>query len=406
MTPKNYLMTRKIVFIIALGFLIFSCKKEDNVGTTERGTLIEKTLLYTNTKADFELLKVAFQLPDTIDILVNYDLDSWKIKYYTIDPKGKSTIASGLLIVPKNAETPLPLLSYQHGTILRKSDAPSGRQGGFQVGLLFATEGYVVAVPDYLGIGDGEGLHPYVHAASEATAVIDMMRASRKACEELSVALNSQVFIMGYSQGGHATMAAQKMIEESYADEFKLVASAPMAGPYDLSGVQFDMVMKDTAYSSPGYLPYLIFAYNPIYNLFVSPDEYFDGKYVNILLNYFNDNPQYDLDAVNKVIPAIPNQIFTTEVKNALKTNAEHPLRKALKENNLYDWKPSTPLRLCHCDGDKDVSYQNSVIAYNSFINKGSKDVMLINPLPGGDHSTCAFPAVFYTLKWFRTIKK
>jgi hypothetical protein len=399
-------MIKKIIFLFVIGAFLLSCSKEDNTDKKERGSVIEKKLLFTNNKSDFELFKKMLQLPDSVALIVDYELDLWKVKYNTIDPSGNPTIASGLLIVPKGARKPLPLLSYQHGTVLKKNDVPSTMQGGYQAGLFFAAEGYVVAEPDYLGLGDSPGLHPYVHAKSEATAIIDMMRASRKVCADLSVSLNDQVFITGYSQGGHATMAAQKMIEEQYSNEFKLAASAPMAGPYDLSGVQFDWVMRDTIFNTPGYLPYLIFAYNPIYKLFINPNEYFVSQYVTSISEFFNDNPNVDLDQVDKAMPQIPNRAFRAEVAADIKTNPNHPLRNALNDNNLYDWAPKIPLKMCHCDGDQTVVYQNSVIAYNSFKEKGATDVTLVNPLPGGNHSTCAIPSMLVALKWFRTFKK
>ena len=399
-------MIKKIIFLFVLGAFLFSCNKEDNANIKERGSLIEKKLLFTNKTTDFALFKKMLQLPDSVILILNYDLDLWKVRYNTIDPMGNATTASGLLIIPKGADKPLPLLSYQHGTVLKKSDVPSAMQGGYQAGLFFVTEGYVVALPDYLGLGDSPGLHPYIHAKSEATAIIDMMRASRKVCEELSVSLNAQVFLTGYSQGGHATMAAQKMIEEMYPSEFKLVASAPMAGPYDLSGVQFDWVMRDTIFTTPGYLPYLIFAYNPIYKLFVNPDEYFISPYASTISGFFTNNPNVDLDQVDKAMPQIPNRAFKPEVAADIKTNKNNPLRNALKDNNLYDWTPKTPTKMCHCDGDQTVVYQNSVIAYNSFKEKGATEVTLVNPLPGGNHSTCAIPAMLVALKWFRTLKK
>lgn len=81
-----------------------------------------------------------------------------------------------------------------------------------------------------MGLGYGPGLYPDVHAASEATATIDMLRATRNYCQQNAIGLNGQVFLFGYSQGGHATAAAQKMIEEKYPHEFTITASAPMAG--------------------------------------------------------------------------------------------------------------------------------------------------------------------------------
>ena len=101
-----------------------------------------------------------------------------------------------------------PLCSYQHGTITERYEVPSFEGGELFLGIVFAPGGYVVCMPDYLGLGLGEGLHPYCHAKSEATATVDMLRATRQVCDEQDIHLNDQTFLFGYSQGGHATMAA------------------------------------------------------------------------------------------------------------------------------------------------------------------------------------------------------
>ena len=60
-------------------------------------------------------------------------------------------------------------------------------------------------MPDYIGMGESPGLHPYVHGESEATATIDMIRAAREfITDSLNLIDNHQVFLSGYSQGGHA----------------------------------------------------------------------------------------------------------------------------------------------------------------------------------------------------------
>ena len=73
-------------------------------------------------------------------------------------------------------------------------------------------------MPDYIGMGESPGLHPYCHGASEATT-IDMIRAVREA-ESLDMipgmtADNGEMFVTGYSQGGHAAMATHKYVEET-----------------------------------------------------------------------------------------------------------------------------------------------------------------------------------------------
>ena len=59
--------------------------------------------------------------------------------------------------------------------------------------------------------------HPYLHADSQATTVIDSVRAARK-CRRCGgrQALGQAVFT-GYSQGSHASMTAYRAAEREYA---------------------------------------------------------------------------------------------------------------------------------------------------------------------------------------------
>ena len=51
---------------------------------------------------------------------------------------------------------------------------------------------------------------------------------------------------MGYSQGGHATLAAQQRLETQYSTQFKLMASAPMASWFSLSKSSQLNILKDS----------------------------------------------------------------------------------------------------------------------------------------------------------------
>ncbi|MCK7491427.1 MAG: hypothetical protein MZW92_06745 [Comamonadaceae bacterium] len=67
-----------------------------------------------------------------------------------------------------------------------------------------------------------------------------MMRALRSWCSTHAINLDGRIFPAGYSEGGYATMAAQREIETLHAGEFAITASAPAAGPYDLSGTMLN----------------------------------------------------------------------------------------------------------------------------------------------------------------------
>lgn len=78
-----------------------------------------------------------------------------------------------LPVVP--AGTQLPMVVYEHGTTSGPTDVPSQLRGGFEVAMGYAAFGFITLAPDYLGLGDSRGFHPYVHAATEASASLDMI---------------------------------------------------------------------------------------------------------------------------------------------------------------------------------------------------------------------------------------
>jgi len=181
-----------------------------------------------------------------------------------------------------------------------------------------------------------------------------------------------------------------------------------MAGPYDLSETQLNFVMRDTAYPIPSILPYIIFAYNSVYQIYPDLSSVFLPQYYDEFKDYFNDNPAYEVDAVDNLWPPskIPSVVFQPEIIESVKQDPNNPIVLALKENNLYDWAPKSPIRLCHCDADDIVPYQNSVVAYQSFVNQGSTNITLVMPLHGGTHATCVIPSLLDALTWFGSLKQ
>ena len=141
----------------------------------------------------------------TTSLGVNVSLDSgadlYRVTYSTSGIDGNPDVASGLLMLPDIIDRELPILVYQHGTTSGRSDVPSELNGGFQLGAIFAGKGMIVVAPDYLGLGISRGVHPYVHARTEATAAVDMLKAIQSFLEEIEIDWNEQLFVTGYSQG-------------------------------------------------------------------------------------------------------------------------------------------------------------------------------------------------------------
>lgn len=408
---------KKNIFIIRLfsSFLVIAtllhlsaCTKTDETteGTSTRGKVLTETLkaTYTVQQLKDELSSISPLIP--LALPVSREVEVYQITYQTIDPKNNIVTASGVIAIPKTTDSneAFPMVSYQHGTVAEKSDAPSVNGMEHVIPYALAGDGFIGIAPDYLGLGLGSGNHYYIHAQSEATATIDMLRATRNFCKTHNIKYNDKLFLVGYSQGGHATMATLKYIEKDYNKEFKVTACAPMAGPYDLSGTMAEFMLREEPYSVPMYLPYIVMTYHRANDLYNSPSDFFKPPYDQTLPPLFDG--YHSTGEIDAAMPAsqIPIEVLKPEVVQSFKINPEHPLRKLLKENNTYDFLPKTPVRLYHCPHDEQVSYQNSIIAYDYFKANGLENVSFVTPadLP---HPDCALPSLLDCKQWFDTFR-
>ena len=359
-----------------------------------RGTTLSVTLLAEKPVAAIDAEFTALGFP----IRARFAVAIYKIVYQTIDADGAATQASGALLVPQEAAGPRPMMSYQHGTLTARDEAPSAGGGEQVIGLAYATDGYLAVLPDLLGLGDSPGLHPYLHAATSASAVIDMLRAARDFAAMNCLELNGQLFITGYSQGGYTTMAAHRELEASYEDEFAVTASAPMAGPYDLSGVMADAFIDGREHPSPYYLAYTLLAYDAIYDLFEDPSSFLVAPYDRILPPLFDGT--HSAGEINAAMPAVPSEILQPGLVEAFENDAAHPLRLRLQENDVHDWLPRALVLLYHCGQDRHVPPENSQVALEHLRARGAQ-VELVVPLPTGDQNSCAGPSLLLAKSWF-----
>jgi hypothetical protein len=257
-------------------------------------------------------------------------------------------------------------------------------------------------MPDYLGLGASPGLHPYVHARSLATATVDILRAARRFAGSEGIPLNGQVFLLGYSEGGYATAAAHRLIEAEHAGEFTLTASAPMAGSYDMSGVMADLMLAREPYGSPHYLPYTLLAYDAVYDIYDAPSDAFVPPYDARLPGLFDGTR--GAGAIDNELPDVPIEIVSPAYLQAYADDPGHPLRQALRDNDVYDWTPRAPMRLYHCRDDELVPFENAVVARDRFHERGATHVDLVE-LDAGGHAECVGPALLLGKAWFDSLR-
>ena len=274
-----------------------------------------------------------------------YDVIIYRINYQVAYPKiGKLNatkyIQSALLLVPTlnkakidksnigwgNAfisnskynnigNGPFPLLYRSHSMILNNNEAPTVCDYNStttyceaQLGILEASQGFIVIMPDYLGFGASAktATHPFLYPdyyQIEAETLINLVANSdNRATSTLGISSlklnikkrvkdNKQfLFLTGNSEGGFATLAIQKYFENSKIDyPFFLTASAPVAPPADLN-LTVNRILARDYYINPAFFMNLYFTYKNIYKWdFKNEDLFYEGNnYNNEKVNYGN----------------------------------------------------------------------------------------------------------------------
>ena len=171
------------------------------------------------------------------------------LRYQTQD-RGKAIDATMLMAYPdaSGAKT-YPILLVLHGTAgFTDSCAPSGgvaedSLGGFSNGTslllsLFASFGYIVVAPDYIGLkslGSPTGfLHPYLVGEPTAIASLDAVRAAKKQLAGSNLT-PGDVVVVGGSQGGHGAAFVNRFLPH-YAPELVIKGSVWDVPPTDILG--------------------------------------------------------------------------------------------------------------------------------------------------------------------------
>ena len=380
---------KKLKFFIILTGFIFSA----------RGDLIDYQLLDELNKDEVQGVLDAF-IPTAPEC--KYDLQLYSIEYETIDQFGNQTIASGAIVVPIDQLEIFPLLSFHHGTEIKRSGTYS--QGGtLDLLTMWLGTSYISILPDYLGLGVSEVFHPYQINIPSATCSIDMIIAAKQFCELKNIEISEQLFLTGYSEGGYVAAATQKMIEEEYSDTFEIAGSALCAGAYDMSGTMFETMISGEEYGEPFYLPYVIFSYHDSYAILDDISDYFTPEYADTLQTLFNG--EYGSGPINDAMPSIPIEVMDPDLVDEVINDYDHPFRQKLRENDLYDWAPESPTQLIHSYGDELVPYENAEIAYEYFINNGANNVEL-SLVDFGSHQDAAPNILIGVFYWFEQLRE
>lgn len=154
-----------------------------------------------------------------------------RVMYLSTDGQGDRRAATGLVFAPDaRAEAPAdgwPVLAWGHGTSgLAEQCAPSRAPGPPPS---WGVEGVHVQ-PDFIGLGPVGEVHPYLSAAAEGNATIDLVAATRS----MALDVGDRWLMAGVSQGGHAALVTAERAADRLPDA-ELIGTVVMAPGAELA---------------------------------------------------------------------------------------------------------------------------------------------------------------------------
>ena len=348
-------------------------------------------------------------------------VDAVKIDYTAINVNDSALTVSGGIVIPKLPPASLKgLVLYFHGTTVQRTNVPSNfltpsnsataNADSVLLAAVWASQGYVVVMPDYIGLGDDTAHpHPYVvYPDQNAQSGLAMLKAARSfLAGAYGITGPMALHITGYSEGGAYALQAAHMMQNNpgYTTVLNLglADAVPLSGAFDLTGTV---------------LPYLFYnistANNPWFSLsplvsagskpYLSADvvlgfaSYAGIPPTDILVNDFYictasvpcgtegnlDGLYYSNDhSDSTVIFAALSQAARTSwslVSNAITPLLTPAYAKALMDHDLsnpfykqaasadtYLFVPSFPVTIASLMKDSVVTRQNSDVAFGYF---------------------------------------
>ena len=398
----------KTLSAVLFGFIFLfgsqSCKKKiSELEYKDRGSIIE-----TNNKGHITKSEIAAKMDFSTENVIEHGVTYHSITYRTVF-QGKQIDSRGLLLIPDDVDSAY-FITYFHGTNIpvnlsafyqSKMETPSNYDGGEDnfietrnIALAWASAGYVVFMPDYIGYGitkDQE--HPYLAYDELFKSNIDGILAARTFISQIGLAYDNRLFLAGWSQGGGACLSAHKFIQEQYASEFTVVASSGLAGPYNFRGFIDDILSrKDEELNISSIFSWGLYSLNKF-----SPEL---KRPTDQLYSY----PVYDQNAAIFTPSNIPSQTMREYFLAKIMDGSDVAMNQVIDRNTFSSgWNPVGKVFLHHGNADAVVYYFNSTDAFSGLGAAGG-DVTLYT-YPGGTHTSEVPNYMANTLNDFNDLK-
>ncbi len=331
--------------------------------------------------------------PDLFSVETEYYL--YRVVYPTQDVHSGTTLVSGLVAIPATRDVK-GVVSWHHGTNTYRPNSISKPSipEGLGVAALFASDRYILVAPDYIGLGTSTERHPYYDWPSTVSTIVDLLHIAELMLESISDHPDYDVYLAGFSQGGGATAAVQRFLEQDGPTGLQVRGAATISGAFNLSEISFPHAIES---DNPFYLAALVSAFSYIYNQPL--DGVVRDAYVDDVMDWFDGT--HDQDFIMKHLPSSVDEFLTDEFMTHYVAGEKEPrwFYDGLAMANTYDYAPQAPLRLLYGTTDNVVIPKEAQAAFAHMRALGGNvELVEVGPF---DHDQIALKSLPSIQRWF-----
>jgi hypothetical protein len=109
-------------------------------------------------------------------------------------------------------------------------------------------------------------------------------------------------------------------------------------------------------------------------------------------------------NTINAKMNDTVKRIFRDDLLDSFTNNPNHFFRVFLRDNDVYQWVPTSPVKMYFCSLDEKVPFQNSYVAYDYFLTHGCTLTDTVNS-GAMMHTDCAQPSLISAKFWLDSLK-
>lgn len=251
-----------------------------------------------------EVKSIVNQTSKGFDSPINADITKQVYAFTTSDKSGDKVPVYARVYVPSGAGKK-PILAFAPGftgiddvcaSSLENTDKADWGNYDSQL-MAYASQGFTVVTIDYEGMRDAERLHHFMVGELSGKALLDAIRSLNNLAVSKDQINDANVFVSGYSQGGHAAYWADQL-KDSYAPEINLKGAVGFA---PITSVEETLDDAANGANVNWFGSFVLASYSDWYKATYPVDKILQNNFAN---NYVNFSKSACRDSFDKIWPS------------------------------------------------------------------------------------------------------